>query len=286
MASIQKQIPIFFKCINDEDRTKKLDLPKSWCSYMGRSLPCEVVLRNRFGDSWEVKISHYQNTGVLLFDEHDDEKEYVRIRSWEKEKRKEQLDGMETEHVFPEFESTLGLGERGNMHHEPVELESEPQLQPQSEERKQQTDPKEQQEWSPAIKEEDEEAVFQSGFPRPKNPYFVTKRRCKRNELYVAAEVVKDFNLIFPEEIEIHDERGRRWAAKVCKWKDGRLWISKGWRAFCKWNLVQRDDWCINEIIRPEAPAALFNYSHIITALLQYTAKIYILPLHQKQLVN
>lgn len=68
---------------------------------------------------------------------------------------------------------------------------------------------------------------------------------------------MKDFNLIFPEEIEIHDERGRKWPAKVIKWKDGRLWISKGWKSFCRWNHVQRDDWCIIEIVRPETPEAV-----------------------------
>lgn len=134
---------------------------------MGRSLPCEAILRNRYGDSWELKIAHYPNTDAFwfekgwrtfavqnklayndlmlfkfdgkstfefqLFDEHDYEKEYVRIGKSEEEKRKEQLDGMETEHVFPEFESMQG--ERGNMHPEPVseEWQQQPNLEEQQE---------------------------------------------------------------------------------------------------------------------------------------------------------
>ncbi|XP_074325698.1 B3 domain-containing protein REM21-like [Apium graveolens] len=163
MAPVQNQIPLFFKCFNGEDRNDKMDLPKSWCSYVGRSLPCEAILRNMDGDSWQVKIAHDQSTDefwfeqgwrtfaeqnkldhndnilfmfdgastfdIELFDEYGDVKECMRIRNSEEEKRIEQL----------EFESMLCLGEQGNMPSESVESESQlqqpRQLEPETEER-------------------------------------------------------------------------------------------------------------------------------------------------------
>lgn len=136
---------------------------------MGQSLPSAAFLRNRYGDSWEVKVAHYQNTDKFwfekgwskfveqnkvaykdlfvfkydgestfdfkLFDENGDEKEYIRIPNSEEEKEKEQFYDMELEQVVPEPE------EQRNIHPEPVDSELELHLEQQLNDRPQQPEP-------------------------------------------------------------------------------------------------------------------------------------------------
>lgn len=97
-----------------------------------------------YNDHMLFKFDGESTFDFELFDEHDDKKEYVRIPNSVEEKGKEQLDGMEPEQVFPESESMVG--ERGNVHSEPVESESQLQLEPRSEERQDPQGPEEQQE--------------------------------------------------------------------------------------------------------------------------------------------
>lgn len=66
---------------------------------------------------------------------------------------------------------------------------------------------------------------------------------------YVPIEVMKDFDLKLPNMMVIHDEEGRTWDIKVKVWKDGRTWLTKGWKAFCRWNKVQLGDRCFCEFV-------------------------------------
>lgn len=84
---------------------------------------------------------------------------------------------------------------------------------------------------------------------------------------YIPTELVRDFKLKFTEHIGIRDERGNEWTAEVHNWKDSRFWLSKGWKAFCKWNNVKREDWCIIEIVMPETPEdEMFFKAHPVPA--------------------
>lgn len=65
---------------------------------------------------------------------------------------------------------------------------------------------------------------------------------------YVPTEVLVDFNIQLPPNMIFRDQYERKWPGEVAVWKDGRTWIG-GWRTFCKWNNVMKDDKCICEFI-------------------------------------
>ncbi|KAK3005186.1 hypothetical protein RJ639_016428, partial [Escallonia herrerae] len=94
--------------------------------------------------------------------------------------------------------------------------------------------------------------IFKSGLvARPKNPYFVAKIRPKRkSELYIPTDVIKDFKIKLREEMVICNQDGKTWTAKVSTWNDGRTYLTRQWRSFCKWNDVQLGDRCLCEIVK------------------------------------
>ncbi|XP_047249914.1 B3 domain-containing protein At5g60140-like [Capsicum annuum] len=97
--------------------------------------------------------------------------------------------------------------------------------------------------------------VFKSGCAiQPKNPYFVAKVQSKRrNQLYVPMDVVRDYKHEFPSTMSIRDSAGREFETRVVKWKDGRIWLVGGWRSFCRWNLVQKNDKWVCEFVREKS---------------------------------
>ncbi|KAL9143569.1 hypothetical protein ABFS82_14G244100 [Erythranthe guttata] len=97
--------------------------------------------------------------------------------------------------------------------------------------------------------------IFRSGLASvPKNPYFVSRSRVARrkNELYIPKDVIVDYGLKISGTMFLVDERGNKWKSKMIKWKDGRLWCTKGWRNLCNVNGINLDDTCICEFVREE----------------------------------
>ncbi|KAM7479231.1 hypothetical protein LguiA_027444 [Lonicera macranthoides] len=92
--------------------------------------------------------------------------------------------------------------------------------------------------------DDDDLDIFKSGqIVRPDNPFFVAKiRRSRRSELYVPLDVIKDHNIKLGKEIYLCDPNGKKWIAHVCTWKDGRTWLTRGWKRLCKWNYVKEED--------------------------------------------
>ncbi|XP_060173033.1 uncharacterized protein LOC132603802 [Lycium barbarum] len=84
----------------------------------------------------------------------------------------------------------------------------------------------------------------------PKNPYFVAKIRAeRRNQQYVPIDVVRDNKLKLPSSMTIR-AAGKEYETKLKIWKDGRIWLHGGWRNLCRWNHVEKNDWCICEFVR------------------------------------
>lgn len=106
------------------------------------------------------------------------------------------------------------------------------------------------------------------------NPYFVTRiRQSRRNAMYIPAEVIKDNDLKLPPNITIHDSNGKTWSAKVVVWKDGRHWIQRGWRAFCKWNKLTYDDICIVEFLKVKGKWGSHVHVHFVRSNLGRACK-------------
>ncbi|XAR72881.1 hypothetical protein NMG60_11019668 [Bertholletia excelsa] len=142
--------------------------------------------------------------------------------------------------------------------------------------------------------------------PLPQDPYFVAKlRRKRRSELvrftpaldgfshssltmiktirrilfyfgirelittklqYIPMEVINDHKLRLPATITLVDDRGREWSSKIKVWKDGRTWISRGWKAFCRWNHLLDEDRCICEFKRDSDQLQLYIRVTILRA--------------------
>ncbi|KAF7126936.1 hypothetical protein RHSIM_Rhsim11G0170700 [Rhododendron simsii] len=111
-----------------------------------------------------------------------------------------------------------------------------------------------------AVKVEDNEDVFEHGIvSRPKNPYFVTKLRQKRRrELFIPTDVIRDHGLELPKNLIILDEEGRKLSSNVIRWNDGRTWLTKGWKAFCKRNNLELEDRCICEFVHGEGSEGIY----------------------------
>ncbi|XP_027174767.1 B3 domain-containing protein At4g34400-like [Coffea eugenioides] len=94
--------------------------------------------------------------------------------------------------------------------------------------------------------------LFKSGcISQPKNPYFVTQKRARRQDaLYVPHDILRDHNLKLPQEIILVDQQGREWTSTRNHWKDGRFWYHGGWSSLCRVNIVGFDDICICEFKR------------------------------------
>nr|GLL46549.1 B3 domain-containing protein At5g60130-like isoform X1 [Ipomoea trifida] len=96
--------------------------------------------------------------------------------------------------------------------------------------------------------------LFLSGrYTQPENAYFVTRiRRKRRGDLYVPKEVIRDYNLQLPSTVTLRDAKGKEWKNIVKVWADGRTWLSGGWRALCRRNLIKEEDQCICEFLPRE----------------------------------
>nr|GMD90462.1 B3 domain-containing protein At5g60140-like [Ipomoea batatas] len=85
------------------------------------------------------------------------------------------------------------------------------------------------------------------------NAYFVTKSDKKGvGDLYVPKEVIRDYNLQLPSTVTMRDAKGKEWKNIVKVWADGRTWLSGGWRALCRRNLIKEEDQCICEFLPRE----------------------------------
>lgn len=62
-------------------------------------------------------------------------------------------------------------------------------------------------------------------------------------------DLVKVQKLNLPEEMLLLDPSGRKWTAKLKRWRDGRTHYTEGWGRLCRTNLVGEDDICICEFI-------------------------------------
>ncbi|KAK9286238.1 hypothetical protein L1049_014624 [Liquidambar formosana] len=112
----------------------------------------------------------------------------------------------------------------------------------------------------------EENAIEVERYIHPKNPYFVTKKRPRRmNELYVPVDVLQYPNLNLPPKVTFYDSNGREWPGKVTSWGDGRAWIV-GWKAFCKWNNVGKNDSCICEFLEERGHWGSLIQVHIVRA--------------------
>nr|GLL46534.1 B3 domain-containing protein At5g60130-like isoform X2 [Ipomoea trifida] len=91
--------------------------------------------------------------------------------------------------------------------------------------------------------------LFLSGrYTQPENAYFVTRiRQKRRGDLYVPKEVIRDCNLQLPSTVTLRDAKGKEWKNIVKVWADGRTWLSGGWRALCRRNIIEEEDQCICE---------------------------------------
>nr|GMD93496.1 B3 domain-containing protein At5g57720-like isoform X1 [Ipomoea batatas] len=96
--------------------------------------------------------------------------------------------------------------------------------------------------------------LFLSGrYIQPENAYFVTRiRQKRRGDLYVPKEVIRDYNLQLPSTVTLRDAKGKEWKTFVKVWADGRTWLSGGWRALCRRNLIDKEDQCICEFLPRE----------------------------------
>nr|GMC49008.1 B3 domain-containing protein At5g57720-like isoform X1 [Ipomoea batatas]GMD93498.1 B3 domain-containing protein At5g57720-like isoform X1 [Ipomoea batatas] len=96
--------------------------------------------------------------------------------------------------------------------------------------------------------------LFLSGrYIQPENAYFVTRiRQKRRGDLYVPKEVIRDYNLQLPSTVTLRDAKGKEWKNIVKVWADGRTWLSGGWRALCRRNLIEEEDQCICEFLPRE----------------------------------
>nr|GLL46577.1 B3 domain-containing protein At5g60130-like isoform X1 [Ipomoea trifida] len=96
--------------------------------------------------------------------------------------------------------------------------------------------------------------LFLSGrYIQPENAYFVTRiRQKRRGDLYVPKEVIRDYNLQLPSTVTLRDPKGKEWKNIVKVWADGRTWLSGGWRALCRRNLIEEEDQCICEFLPRE----------------------------------
>ncbi|XP_047331635.1 B3 domain-containing protein At5g60140-like [Impatiens glandulifera] len=98
---------------------------------------------------------------------------------------------------------------------------------------------------------ESEETIFKHGIVmRPKNPYFVTRIRLKRrNQLHIPADLIRHYDIKLPPTLMLLDQEGRRNYVKVATWKDGRTWLTRGWKYFVKINNLTEKDRCICEFV-------------------------------------
>nr|GMD84369.1 B3 domain-containing protein At5g60140-like [Ipomoea batatas] len=70
--------------------------------------------------------------------------------------------------------------------------------------------------------------------------------------MYVPKEVIRDYNLQLPSTVTLRDAKGKEWKTIVKVWADGRTWLSGGWRALCRRNLIEEEDQCICEFLPRE----------------------------------
>ncbi|XP_057781794.1 putative B3 domain-containing protein Os04g0347400 isoform X2 [Salvia miltiorrhiza] len=97
--------------------------------------------------------------------------------------------------------------------------------------------------------------IFGSGRAiRPKNPYFVSRsRKSRKNELHIPNHLIEEGKLKIESRMLMEDASGRRWESMIKKWKDGRVWCTRGWKRLCDANGIGPDDICICEFVQQDA---------------------------------
>lgn len=76
-------------------------------------------------------------------------------------------------------------------------------------------------------------------------PYFISSQRTRnRNELHIPPNLIRDHDLNIPEKMIIRAEDGTEFISRITTWGDGRKIVTDGWRAFCRWYYVKKDEKC------------------------------------------
>ncbi|KAF1002922.1 putative B3 domain-containing protein At5g66980 isoform X1 [Apium graveolens] len=273
-----KKIPAFFKPFIAEDREQRLLIPSFFVKFMKDRMPHSAFIRDRKGNHWHVEVSQRENRdffeagwskfvqeknvqwGDFLVFEYDGESFFdVKIfgdTTCEKEFSAEVFEAevKEEEETEEEGEDCENYededSEDEEMEYESVELR-DAKKRKQSNTKDSSGSGRGRGNSTKCTNDLADEIIFDLGLvDRPKNPYFVGKLDPKRkSDLRVPTDVIRDFKLKLPKRISICDEYGRTWSTVVKEWGDGRTCLTKGWRAFWKWNAVEPDDKFLCEFI-------------------------------------
>ncbi|KFK30080.1 hypothetical protein AALP_AA7G214000 [Arabis alpina] len=82
----------------------------------------------------------------------------------------------------------------------------------------------------------------------PKNIHFETGVKNRTYELYILRQLVKDYNLMFPNHIKYIDDIGS-FEVRAIQWSDLRVCI-KDWNVICERNNVKKEDRILCELFR------------------------------------
>ncbi|KAF7114379.1 hypothetical protein RHSIM_RhsimUnG0089900 [Rhododendron simsii] len=259
-----------FELIQVEDVV--LRIPLAFVGHIKGRIPDKVFLRNRHGKLWPVKVTKVRNhlnfsDGWVKFAE-DSSLEFGDFLVFD-------YDGTDVFH-FKIFGRTgcekEVIGSSHLTYLEVEEVEDDLEVEKCREENEYAVEEQQLEATTlrngnkrkAAVKVEDDDDIFDYGMvARPKSPHFVAKLREKRrNELYIPVDVIKDHRLKLPENLILLNEEGREWSSKVHVWKDGRTWL--GWRAFCKWNNLKREDRCLCEFVHEEGRQEIYLKLNIL----------------------
>ncbi|CAI9117112.1 OLC1v1018449C1 [Oldenlandia corymbosa var. corymbosa] len=266
-----KRIPQFFKFFDATKYSDHLHIPSAFVSLMGENkLPRSAFLRDEYGNKWPVELTRMES-------------EWYFGEGWAKvagDNRMEhcdfiafQFDGIKTFHfkmIGNDSCSKVGVGSLKFLHLEDPESENDEDEEGGDELPQQFRDDDDEDD---AEKKRGKATIdiygakmIQSGlFVQPRNPYFVTKIRTNRaRELYIPADVVRDFKVNLPEKIALRDPAGRdHWEARLKTWKDGRTFYTGGWKKLCLANNIGDQDRCVCEFVKEEAGKLLLQI-HIV----------------------
>ncbi|KAJ0011045.1 hypothetical protein Pint_34526 [Pistacia integerrima] len=218
-----KRLPKFFKVFTPRLSSASLKIPDAWVQHLN-ALPKNVVLQNRSGKVWHMKMENADNRvyfasgwqqfvkdnslvsgDFLVFQYNDDNGFNVKILA---------KSGCEKNETGP---------------HVGIDIEEE-----EEEEEHEITD-----EVGRKEEEMEEEALEGTATLKQKKAKGFVKMMCKertsreldnvltREEL-VPSYVLRDFRIKLAEDVTFHDDLEREWSGEVMRWKDGRTWIT-GW---------------------------------------------------------
>ncbi|KAK1402606.1 hypothetical protein POM88_002211 [Heracleum sosnowskyi] len=250
--SKSKKIPAFFKPFVAEYMEQRLLIPQFFSKFMKDRMPYIAFIRDRKEKIWNVEI----------FGQTACEKEFS-VEAFEAQVKEEDEDS--EDHDYKEGEDKEMDEEdehdgnyRAEMDEDGYSEDDQDEIVELRDANKRKRNNKKDKSCNggrgnnaKSTKDLADDIIFDLGIvDRPKNPYFVGKLDPKRkSDLRVPTDVIRDFNLKLPERIDIFDEEGRTWSVVVKEWNDGRICLTKGWRAFWKWNAVKPNDKCLCEFV-------------------------------------